>query len=531
MSTPLDLTPGHSLGPFHLGSMLFNVINHLRTYRSAYPNAKIAWDDESPSTGPLHITLSSPPLHFLFAPLTQRLSRIEVASTSSSSAGAWVSYRGRPLQGEGFEDVDTVKVVRRAFGPTFGSSKVEADPAAEQRGGREEMLSYPGVAFGVVAGPSGSTLSRIVLTPLPSPSDVPVDRAWLHPVLPAFPSAAAGDLRLAEIYLDSSNLPIRTLLHFYGSEEEAPLPFELRIGETTSEDILCELGGAIRTFWKEDDRMSIHTASVGAAPPSTAGGQADDPSLSPNPYFLSYPHLGLTLLLTSSPTSPSPTSPHSRALIPPHTLLKVILHSNLPGESNFGRTARALWAFCREGGQGEKLMGVEDGAGKVREVLNRGGKTQDAGGGRTPSPLGGSGSGSGSGFSSASGSSNGAGGGGGGKKKKPSGAAAAAARLKETEVENLLGLSTFEAAPAVASAAGGGSGGVGKGEEEEKPMILDRGADGGGGGGGETGAGAGGEGGGKRGGVGRGKTTEIYGFPGVALEVTQEGEVETVWLF
>jgi hypothetical protein len=215
--------------------MLFNALNHVRTYREAYPHAKLAWDDEvrffpspplrlplliprsllqNPSTGPLHLTLSDPPLHLLFSPLTQRLGRIEV---SGLSPGSWVSYRGRALQSEEEEgEEDVVKIVRRALGPTYGSSE-------GGEGGREEMLSYPGVAFGVVSSSSGaplspscpwrtlgaltqpesagSSLSRIVLTPLPAPSDVPVDQAWLHPVLPASPSAALGDLRAAEVYV------------------------------------------------------------------------------------------------------------------------------------------------------------------------------------------------------------------------------------------------------------------------------------------------------------------------------------------
>lgn len=48
-----------------------------------------------------------------------------------------------------------------------------------------------------------------------------------------------------------------------------------------------------------------------------------------NPYFISHPHLGLTFLL-------HPTT---------HTLLKIILHSNLPGEVNFGRSSRCPFVF------------------------------------------------------------------------------------------------------------------------------------------------------------------------------------------
>jgi hypothetical protein len=116
------------------------------------------------------------------------------------------------------EDEDVVRTVRRIMGPTFGSSKAKGGQNGTARS-EEEMLSYPGVAFVVVrsdggasslellpvalspdfASSTGSTISRVVITPLPAPVDVPVDQAWMHPVLPDDPSVAEGDLRLAEI--------------------------------------------------------------------------------------------------------------------------------------------------------------------------------------------------------------------------------------------------------------------------------------------------------------------------------------------
>jgi len=108
------------------------------------------------------------------------------------------------------------------FGPTYGSSKVKTKGQDEHE--EEEMLSYPGVALGVTKQQSGSTrgglersfitstrtdrqeflftgsrLNRIILTPLPSPPNVPVDQAWLHPILSSSPPIASGDLRLADI--------------------------------------------------------------------------------------------------------------------------------------------------------------------------------------------------------------------------------------------------------------------------------------------------------------------------------------------
>jgi len=53
------------------------------------------------------------------------------------------------------EEQDIVRVVRRVFGPTYGSSRVKGKGEDEEE--EEEMLSYPGVALGVTKQQSGST--------------------------------------------------------------------------------------------------------------------------------------------------------------------------------------------------------------------------------------------------------------------------------------------------------------------------------------------------------------------------------------
>ncbi|KAI5475626.1 hypothetical protein MNV49_001087 [Pseudohyphozyma bogoriensis] len=306
----LDLHPGERLGPFQLGATLFNLVNLLQNYRSTYPSIKLAWDEHAPSTSPIHLRLTTPPLSLLFSASSQRLVRIQV---DGPSPGEWVNYHGKSLREASDDEAeDVVKLVNRVLGPTYSPST--------DGGEGEQILSYPGVAFGVVrAASGGSKLSRIIMTPLPAPTQIPVETAWLHPTLPDSPAIAQGDLRLAEIILDASRKPSAVNLHFHFPNAPNPPPsISLVLGQTTSEDLLCELGSPIRSFWKEDDRMSIHT---------TSSSTTSDPSLLPNPYFTSYPHLGLTFLL-------DPTS---------HVLLKIILHSNLPGEVNFGRSARCFW--------------------------------------------------------------------------------------------------------------------------------------------------------------------------------------------
>ncbi|GAA5906625.1 uncharacterized protein JCM6883_004536 [Sporobolomyces salmoneus] len=556
---PLDLIPGDSLGPFQLGSLLFNVLNHIRSYRQAYPSAKLLWDDENPSTAPIHLILSQPPLHLTFSSLSQRLSRIEVNPTSflsasrprssDSSAGNWVSYRGKLLRDDDRnrdreEKEDVVRTVRRVLGPTYGSSSSTTTTTGgqERKEEEKEMLCYPGVALGVTE--KGSKLNRIILTPLPSNDDesssaVPVDQAWLHPKLPDSPLIARGDLQIAEISLDSTTrTPLSVTLHFHSPpplassrqdtrelNDERIQPVKLVIGETTSEDILCDLGSAVRSFWKEDDRMTIHTH------PSYS---SVDPSFTLNPYFLSYPHLALTLLLQPRSGSTS------------QVLEKIILHSNLPGQINFGRTSRANWRIVyqndhdQRGIQEEGVGGVggEEKFERIKEFIkNKNGTTNSVGLKEEdttmktttttlliPVP-------------STSESSN-------SKKNKKNKSKPSGPVLKEVD---LLSSSPLDSSPSTSPGHLGrtpsplrneslpsDSTTIGaqeseseerereREEEDEKPMILDRTASaaendltGGSGGGGGT----------------KGRTTEIHGFPGIAFEVTKSRDVETVWLF
>lgn len=47
-----------------------------------------------------------------------------------------------------------------------------------------------------------STLTRIIITPLPSPSNISIEKAWLYPVLVDSPSIAKGDLKLVQIQVN-----------------------------------------------------------------------------------------------------------------------------------------------------------------------------------------------------------------------------------------------------------------------------------------------------------------------------------------
>ncbi|GAA5984508.1 hypothetical protein JCM5350_004741 [Sporobolomyces pararoseus] len=592
--SPLELVPGESLGPFQLGSLLFNVLNHLRSYRQSYPSVKLLWDDSNPATSPIYLILSKPPLHLTFESKSQRLLRIELnpsfTTTTSSSTGSWVSYRGKLLtsrENDEEDEEDVVRTVRRVLGPTYLPAKPSSSNDHQEQVEVEEMLSYPGVTIGVTD--KGSKLNRVILTPIPAPTTDTTSRgggdeeeAWLNPTLPPSPVIATGDLKLAEINIDPlTREPISVTLNFHQPGGRRPdsnspststsiEPVELKIGETTNEDLLCQLGSSVRIFWKEDDRMSIHTttlnpfAASSSSEDSSSHSSVADPSLTLNPYFLSYPHLGLTLLLATSGEGNG------------DLLYKILLHSNLPGQYNFGRNSKCNWRINvvspTRGKEEEDLEEGEDQEGEVE--IGIGGEEQFSrikeffltkrGGGRgrggerkkessstssasssssqppiitTPSsplpiPTSTSTTTTGDATSNSSSSSNNK------KKKKSKTNATITSSLKEID---LLG-SSLESSPTSSSPlqqqqqSGRAPSPLRNADTEEeqekekgeviemvetKPMILDRTAYA------STNS------------TSRDvnhdraelRTTEIHGFPGIAFEVTKQGNVETVWIF
>lgn len=57
--------------------------------------------------------------------------------------------------------------------------------------------------------------------------------------------------------MDRYHRPISVALEFHAIQN--PDILKLVIGQTTREDITAILGAEVRLFWKEDDRMLIHS--------------------------------------------------------------------------------------------------------------------------------------------------------------------------------------------------------------------------------------------------------------------------------
>ncbi|KAH9449001.1 hypothetical protein Pst134EB_019841 [Puccinia striiformis f. sp. tritici] len=327
-----SLNPGHSLGPIELGSLLWNVLSILRAEQATFKHVQLCWEAGKPATGYLLLIITSPPARLLFEGVHQRLLLIEAHQSPSHdrpiascpALGEWIHYQNQPLSlavGPNEPGV-TLRVIHRLFGPTY-------PPAPHTAHQNEMVVSYPGVAFSF----SHEVLSRIILSVQPTGEDckqdagetVQLTEAYFKPKMPQYMGSIDGDLKSAKIKLGRIELEESTSINFsfHSSSSSREIPdVKVSIGRSTSEDILCDFGAPLRTFWKEDDRMRIHThlRSNGRSV-----GQPEDP----NPYFMSYFNIGVDFLI----------DPINNAV------LKIILHSNIPGEVLFARYSRCPWSL------------------------------------------------------------------------------------------------------------------------------------------------------------------------------------------
>ncbi|CAK5275623.1 unnamed protein product [Mycena citricolor] len=100
-------------------------------------------------------------------------------------------------------------------------------------------------------------------------------------------------------------------LYFHPTTSSEPI--RIRLHESTAQDLMLDLGPPNKVHAKEDERMTIHAT----AHPRTG---------SESCYFYNYFQHGLDFLLSST-----------------HVVIKIIIHSNIPGSPLFQRYKRCNW--------------------------------------------------------------------------------------------------------------------------------------------------------------------------------------------
>ncbi|KAG8887318.1 hypothetical protein FRB98_000246 [Tulasnella sp. 332] len=347
----LDLRPGHGLGAFELGASLWTTLEFLQQYtqKTIHPQVDIKYDTTSPANSPvlLHI---KPHLDLVFSPSSQRLTLISLHRLRAPGTSLIVKYKEKVISsnstttGDGKGSVFRRGGVNQVFGPTYVG----------------ELMRYPGVWFGFdedgIGNGGGMThamghskddrnqeVRRIVVTQRAGNGEEGVQELDALDE-PLECSEMYGDLKRAVVGVDSRTLTPFISLTFYlppTAKHSNSLPIQIRLGETTAQDLIADIGSPLRVHYKEDDRMQIHRSSS-----PTEGNrnrdEADDEAckivgavaVPMDAYtnhcaidFYNYFQYGMDCLIDGVT----------------HTVRKVVLHSNVPGSHLFQRYKRCLW--------------------------------------------------------------------------------------------------------------------------------------------------------------------------------------------
>ncbi|PCH41096.1 UPF0183-domain-containing protein [Wolfiporia cocos MD-104 SS10] len=291
-----DIRPGLGLGKFELGSSLWSVIELLRGMQHVFPMVDVKFDPDTPTTPViLHIR---PHLDLLFSGHHQRLHTICLRRLRDLNPPVTLKYKDTTLSSS--EEVLRRVGVSRTFGPTYPG----------------DDLQYPGVSFsfeedGRNDGLKSPTLhtedrmqevKRVIVTQKNAPGEV---RDALGEVTEC--SAMDGEIKRAVVKVHDG-----VTLDFFPSNTNS---VRVRIGISTAQDLICDLGQPLRIHYKEDDRMTIHSRNAFA----DIQGDTD--------YFYNYLQHGIDFLMSGTT----------------HVVKKIILHSNVPGTPLFQRYKRCPW--------------------------------------------------------------------------------------------------------------------------------------------------------------------------------------------
>ncbi|KAK7061811.1 hypothetical protein R3P38DRAFT_2831689 [Favolaschia claudopus] len=295
-----DLRPGSGLGIFELGSSLWNTLDLLRRLQHAFPHADIKYDQDASSTTPIVVHIR-PHLDLLFSGKQQRLHTIVLRKLRHGDPPVTLRYKDTVLSSP--DNVLKRVSVSRTFGPTY------PPPGDDLRAD----LRYPGVWFSFEEDGMGDGLKGIqsedrmheVKRVIVSQKELDgEDRDALGE--PVECPVMDGDI-------SSAIVKVHEGVDLYFHPVSTAQPVNIRLGETTAQDLTIDLGPPSRVHYKEDDRMTIHSATR----PTDSSEAA---------YFYNYFQHGLDFLLSSN-----------------HVVTKIVLHSNIPGSPLFQRYKRCNW--------------------------------------------------------------------------------------------------------------------------------------------------------------------------------------------
>ncbi|KAG0053071.1 hypothetical protein BGZ83_001714 [Gryganskiella cystojenkinii] len=356
MAQRLDLAiaPGKHLGWFRLGTSLWDIIRLLRDQAALIPVVELKYSDENPFAADIVLRLASNGIELRFEPLSQRLKLIKVDDFSRLR----LTYQGGEVSST--KALPTFLLAYKLFGPTY--------PGEFDGANHLYTLSYPGLSlvFPIpekhmllyqssadlpLEFPDGTTpvASHMYIfygadwttaTPLPIST---LARNLQDNSSPSHHSGRFGEGK-AELERVVAKINVGAVLQFASTSQQQPQKCQILLHATTPQDLLADLGSPASIYYKEEDKMKIHSDIKDNSGRQSGQqmqtqqrqeedgilGEMDDigyertdqpaeGSQQPNDYFYNYFHLGIDVLFDGST----------------HRCKKIVMHSNVPGHFDF----------------------------------------------------------------------------------------------------------------------------------------------------------------------------------------------------
>ncbi|CAI6081238.1 hypothetical protein V2G26_011656 [Clonostachys chloroleuca] len=399
-----QLQPGRGLGFLALGASLHDILTRLKAEPQRFPKIDILYDPRSPVTEPVCIYLPLNGIRLRFDGPEQRLRLIEVVDFNKSHITFNDKDLVRPLNGttaaaptntsDGSLGPTFRHIYHRLLGPTYAGEYLP--PTNGQQDGIY-VLSYPGVAFNFSLPASAYSPDKDVVSLLSSSSSQTATSMAIFSGVSWAESRSSlwteilPSVKLTSIVPRSKDVAPDeiSLIRIQGGgklelfRKWTNNAFVIKLGETSPQDLVRELGPPSAIYRKNDQKMVIHklrTASHTRSRPSAGElGRPDDltdtdhssmntgsddsdneaavEEFARNPSgecFYNYFFLGFDVLLsTPVPVSPTPPGQAGQEEIVPSDIknhspdrlvaTKLVIHGNVPGSYEFNRHRRCRW--------------------------------------------------------------------------------------------------------------------------------------------------------------------------------------------
>ncbi|KAF9937421.1 hypothetical protein BGZ65_001512 [Modicella reniformis] len=329
----LPIVPGKGLGWFKLGMSLWDTIRHLRDQVALIPVVDFKYSEEDPFAADIILKLKSNGIELRFEPYSQRLKLIIVDDFQRVR----LTYKGDEVSSS--KAVPTGELINKLFGPAFPG---EFDSSTTQY-----TLLYPGLSL-VFPIPEHLMLTYQVSadvpiefpdggTPFATHMYIYFGESWVKASLPSLPGPTLHGGRMGgnrgEVDRVIAQINHGVVIHFVGGTQSQKCPILFLV--TTPQDLIADLGPPGSIYYKEDDKLEIHSDNNKDSYQTQQEddgimGKMDDigyersshtpqASQQPNDYFYNYFNLGIDVLFDGSS----------------HRCKKIVLHTNIPGHFDF----------------------------------------------------------------------------------------------------------------------------------------------------------------------------------------------------